>query len=104
MTIQVNNSAKGTNKKKATQSKLVSFNNKHIQETLSLGAVCRFIDNAIKHDDNNLPLKEKAFNTCKDQGTFKTIVSLMNDKEKARKKYSAYSVVCILNRLDKKQK
>lgn len=104
MTIQVSNSAKGN--KTIKVSKLKRFQDKWKNDTLSISAVCRYIDNAIKHEDKDLALKENALIQCKENGTFKTVSTLLNDKQKVKgKKFSPWTIQCIINKeYDSKKK
>jgi len=100
----VSEAAKGTNTKKVRKAtKLSKFNKAYLNEVLSLGAICRHIDNAIKHQDESLPLKPNALEACTNNGTFKTVLTQLTEKEKVKNRFTPYTVSCILNRLDKKK-
>jgi hypothetical protein len=108
-TFKITDSQKGNNTKRSYKpTKLVLANREHKGITLSLSAICRYID---KLKTQNLlaqkGFKPNAIESIEKNGAFKTIRPLLNDKEQIKladkkKFWSLYSLSCIANRLDKK--
>ena len=108
-TFKISEAQKGNNTKRVYKpTKLVLANREHKGITLSLGAICRYID---KLKTQNLlgqkGFKPNAIEAIEKNGAFKTIRQLLNDKEEIKlsdkkKFWSLYALSCIANRLDKK--
>jgi len=98
---------KGTNQKRVYKpSNLIRANHEHKNITLSLSAICRYID---KLNTQNLldqkGFKPNAIKLIKDAGAYRVVRHYLNEKEeeklKDKKKFwSLYSLTCIVNRCE----
>ena len=105
--FQIQESQKGNNRKRAYKpTKLVLANKEHKGVTLSLSAICRYIEKLSKQKLlEQKGFKKKAIKSIEEKGAFKTIRELLNEKEEDkllnRNVWSLYTLTCIANRLDK---
>lgn len=106
--FQIKESQKGNNTKRVYKpTKLVLANKEHKDVTLSLSAICRYIEKLNKQKLlEQKGFKKKSIKSIEDKGAFKTIRALLNEKEETKlvnkNVWSLYTLTCIANRLDKK--
>lgn len=84
-------------------SALVKFHRQWKEDTMSLSAVVKFLQyNIDKNEDLKQAIKPKTTEKFK-KGGFKFVKSMLNEKEQTKKFFSAYQVICIINRFEKKK-
>jgi len=88
---------------------LVKMQKKYNEEFRSLGAVCRWIDNEVKHTNKTLvgtkdcAIKFNTFKQLENKGAFKLIQPLLTTKQKDKMKigkqlFSPWSLIVALNK------
>lgn len=106
--ISKSSSANNTNKSRTKSPKQLG-NERHKEQTISFGAICRYIDKQAKLNLlDQEGFKPLAIESINKNGAFKTLRPLLNEKEETKlvnkKAFSYWTLSTIANRIDTKAK